>query len=89
MDWVCSGFILTSMFLIGKKKWYGWLVSLTGQICWFYLLISRELYGLMPAATILTILYAWNLRQWYIQAHIDRNTPSRGIESTQALHSSR
>jgi hypothetical protein len=64
MDWLTGALTIVAMELVGRKMWQGWLVGLFNQVFWAYLIIDRELYGLIPLTAILTWRYAAHVLQW-------------------------
>lgn len=64
MDWITGGLTVLAMELVARKMWHGWLVGLLNQVFWVYLVVSRELWGLLPLTAILTWRYAAALVRW-------------------------
>lgn len=64
MDWITGALTLLAMELVGRKYWQGWLVGLFNQGFWAYLIIEKQLYGLIPLTAILTWRYASHLVMW-------------------------
>lgn len=55
---------LAAMWLAGRKSWWAWVVGLANQILWFLAIILFEVWGLLPLAVALTVMYALNLIKW-------------------------
>jgi hypothetical protein len=68
MDWLTGALTVLAMELIGRKLWHGWAVGLANQACWFYLVIDRRLWGLLPLTAILTWRYSAALVRWRREA---------------------
>jgi nicotinamide riboside transporter PnuC len=64
MDWITGAITLLAMELTYRKRWEGWALGLVNQACWFYLVFTRGLWGLLPLTTILTWRYAVYLIAW-------------------------
>ena len=68
MDWVTGALTILAMELIGRKHWAGWLVGLVNQGFWAYLILDKEMYGLIPLTAILTWRYTSHLMAWKKEA---------------------
>lgn len=55
---------LFSMWLMGNKSVKGPLVGALTQIFWFAMVISNELWGLLPFTIIVTLIHLRNLIKW-------------------------
>jgi uncharacterized membrane protein YoaK (UPF0700 family) len=51
-------------YLVGNKSNAGWLLGVVGQALWFVFIFTWQVWGLLPLAVGLTILYARNLAKW-------------------------
>lgn len=69
MDWIAGAMTLLAMELIGRKYWQGWLIGLLNQGFWAYLIIDRQLYGLIPLTAVLTWRYGTHLSRWKREAY--------------------
>lgn len=64
MDWITGVLTVLAMELIGRKHWQGWAVGLVNQIFWFWLVVDRQMWGLLPLTAILTWRYSAVLIRW-------------------------
>lgn len=65
IPWLLSANTLTLTYLVGNKSNAGWLLGVIGQAMWFLFIITWQVWGLLPLAIGLTILYARNLVKWH------------------------
>lgn len=65
MDWVCFATTLTATWVAGYKKWWTWLISLSGTVPWYIFAYTEEKWGLMSLNVALTGIYVRNLVKWY------------------------
>ena len=70
IPWITSAVTLYSMFLLGHKKWYGWLIGLANQSLWLTTIFMFKEWGLLPLTACLIVLYAHNLRRWRREAEL-------------------
>ena len=64
MDWITGCMTILAMELLARKRWEGWAVGMLNQSLWLYLIVSRELWGLLPLTVILTWRYSVALIRW-------------------------
>lgn len=64
LPWLTSAVTLYGMWVIGNKKWYGWLVGLGNQALWIATSIAFAEWGLLPLSACLVVLYTRNLIRW-------------------------
>jgi len=64
MDWLLSGLAIVSLWLVGNKNYWGFIVGLVTQVFWFYYAFTTEQFGLVPGVIIYTVVYARNLWKW-------------------------
>ncbi len=64
--WQIATFITTTMtmWLMGNKKISGPIWGLGGQVVWFGMIFTNELWGLMPLAIWLTVIHGRNYMKW-------------------------
>jgi hypothetical protein len=65
LDWVCGAMALLSTFVLGKKKWYGWLISATTNALFVVLNARAHLWGVVPVSLFCCILNLWNMVKWW------------------------
>ena len=70
LDWISSILSLWAIWVLGKKCWWGWLISLVNTFIFFYMNVHFKLWGLMPANIIALGIFIKNAREWY---HDPRN----------------
>lgn len=64
IDYIGMFFIAFGVYYTGRKKWFGWLLNIIGQIIYIIVAIKSNLYGLLTLNIILTILALLNLYNW-------------------------
>lgn len=52
------------MWLVGDRRTLGWVLGVCGQAVWFVFIVVFDAWGLLPLATVLTVVYARNLLKW-------------------------
>lgn len=65
LDWISSFLSLWAIYLLGKKLWWAWLLSLVNIGIFLYMNIHFKLWGLVPANIIATGIFIKNARDWY------------------------
>jgi hypothetical protein len=65
IPWLLSANTLTLTYLVGNKSNAGWLLGVIGQAMWFLFIVTWQVWGLLPLAIGLTVLYARNLVKWH------------------------
>lgn len=55
---------LTLTWLVGNRRTSGWVLGCIGQALWFVFIFTWQVWGLLPLAVGLTIVYARNLLRW-------------------------
>lgn len=63
-DWIAGAITVISIELTVRLYWQGWLLGLLNQVFWVGLIISRELWGLLPLTLILCWQYFRALQRW-------------------------
>lgn len=64
MDWVAGFLTLLSIWLVGRRERIGWGVSLLSQLPWFWVIWSKEAWGLIPLQMGLCVLALYNWFTW-------------------------
>ena len=69
MDWIVSAIALWSKWLVGNKNSNGWLLSIVNQFFWIYIVVTRDLWGLLPIG----IVSMWmGIRNYFLWTRHDR-----------------
>lgn len=55
---------LTLTWLVGNRRTSGWVLGCIGQVMWFVFIFTWQVWGLLPLAIGLTIVYGRNLILW-------------------------
>lgn len=55
---------LTLTWLVGNRRTSGWVLGCIGQVMWFVFIFTWQVWGLLPLAIGLTIVYGRNLIRW-------------------------
>jgi hypothetical protein len=63
-SWLLEGVGLLGATIVGRKRWYGWLVLLINTFIWSVYAIESRQYGFMVASFFYAPLYARNLIKW-------------------------
>jgi hypothetical protein len=65
MDLIASAFGISSIWFMGKRKWWAPWLGLLGQGPWIALALVNGLYGLLPASAVYGLNYAIAGVRWY------------------------
>jgi len=60
--------VITALLIIGEKKWWGWIFSLSAAVVYFFIGIVVGLYFLIGLNIILVCVYTRNLIKWKREA---------------------
>lgn len=71
---VLSANTLILTWLVGNRKTAGWVLGCIGQILWFVFIFTWQVWGLLPLAVGLSIVYARNLRRWWREDRMKETT---------------
>lgn len=55
---------LTTMWLLGRKDYRGWIAGLLSQVVWLTFIFAFGAWGLLPLSIALVFMYSWNLYKW-------------------------
>ncbi len=82
IPWALSANTIALNWLAGNQRNLGWLLGVIGQVVWFIFIFTWQVWGFLPMAIGLSIVYARNLIKW-------RNERSQAVAEakTAALHS--
>lgn len=64
MDYVAALVTAVGMVLVGKRRWYGWGVTLAAEALWLAYAIRHGIGGLALLCVIYAVVYARNLVVW-------------------------
>jgi hypothetical protein len=64
LDWICGAMALLSTYTIGKKLWYGWVISATTNALFVVLNTRAHLYGVVPVSALCCAMNLWNMVKW-------------------------
>lgn len=55
---------LALTWLVGSRRTLGWVLGCAGQVLWFVFIVVWQVWGLLPLAIGLSVIYARNLIRW-------------------------
>jgi len=55
---------LTAYWLAGNKDRRGWWLGIAGAVPWCFVMVTSELYGLLPLVIGLQVIYVRNIVKW-------------------------
>jgi hypothetical protein len=64
MPYVLSIIGVTALFVIGKRKWYGWLLAFFNECLWVVFAITTRQYGFLLGAGIYGSVNAYHAFKW-------------------------
>lgn len=64
MPYVLSIIGVTALFVIGKGKWYGWLIAFLNECLWVIFAITTRQYGFLLGAGIYGSVNAYHAFKW-------------------------
>jgi len=64
ITWFLSAISIISLWLVGNKNVWGFVIGLVGQGFWLLYTMSTEQYGLIPGVLVYTVVYIRNIYQW-------------------------
>jgi nicotinamide riboside transporter PnuC len=65
MSWIFSALIVLSIYLIGKKNKWGWMIANIGALGFIYIYINKEIYGGIALDLTLLVLNTINFIKWH------------------------
>ena len=63
-DWFCGALALTTTYVVGKKKWYGWCLGALTNVLFVFLNIYLHVWGVVPVSAFLCFMNIWNMFKW-------------------------
>ena len=61
MDWVGTGLLLVSLYLLGKKKRAGWLIGIFGNLAWMAVGLKIGMNSLLFVGFVMAL---FNVKGW-------------------------
>lgn len=73
---------ITAMLLIGRRKWYGWLVGIFAETLWTSYAIESKQYGFILASFFYACVYLKNLFAWRVPNVVqsEQSNTNKGAE---------
>ena len=62
--WTIGGLSLLSLWLVGEKNRFGWLVGLAASLGYLYIDILYKFWGFVPEEIFSTVVCAINYHKW-------------------------
>ena len=63
-SWCLAPFGLIGMYVVGRKKTWGWVLSMTTQSLWAVYAVGTGQYGFLIGTIAYFCVYASNFRKW-------------------------
>lgn len=63
-DYIAGALSFVGMYLVGKKKWYGWVINLITNAVYIALNVHFALWGLLPGNVVMVFLFIHNAWKW-------------------------
>jgi len=70
VDWILTGTMLTSNFLIGRKRIIGWVLFVITSLMWVWYavaLLDPPQYGLAMGAVANILIGSYSGYRWYVE----------------------
>jgi len=64
MSYVLSVIGVTGLFVIGRGKWYGWLIAFLNECLWVTFALTTKQYGFLLGAGVYGTVNVYNARKW-------------------------
>ncbi len=74
LDWISSGISVWVMYVLGKKIWWGWVLSIFNLIFFVFVNVHFKLWGFLPSNAVCLIIFIKNAKEWYRDSIKDRST---------------
>ena len=65
MDWIAGILELMGIWIVGNKKWVGFLFNMAAGAAWIYVSIDRGIYGLLLVVIPALFINMRNMRKWF------------------------
>lgn len=63
-SWALTGVGVTCMYLVGRQRTYGWLLSVAAQLLWLTYAIATRQWGFILSAGLYGGIYTLNWLRW-------------------------
>jgi len=63
-DWVAAAGTISSMYLLRRKRWQGFLIGLVNQVPWLMITWENSRWGFIPINLCLMWIYVRGLIEW-------------------------
>ena len=64
MSYVLSVIGVTGLFVIGRGKWYGWLIAFLNECLWVTFALTTKQYGFLLGAGVYGTVNVYNATKW-------------------------
>ena len=64
MDWLALLFEFIGLTIVGRRRKEGFIVNMAGCVCWFYVGLTFNLYGLAGVAVLMFFTNINNYYKW-------------------------
>lgn len=64
MDWVGNVFLLISIWLVGDKKRYSFIIATVGALCWAWWAYRQHVVSLVVIELVFIVMYARGWWKW-------------------------
>lgn len=75
LDYLSCVLTIASTVMVGRRKWYGWVVAGTNSIIICAIGVNTGQFGFVPANLFCLALYLYNIIQWR-----GKDAPTREVE---------
>ena len=63
-SWLLSAIGVTGLLMVGRRRWWGWLIAFTNEVLWIgYALVTRQ-YGFIFGAAAYMSVHIHNAKKW-------------------------
>lgn len=63
-SWILAALGVTTMFFVGRNKWWAWSIGIFTELLWIIYSIITEQYGFIVASLAYIIVYFRNTISW-------------------------
>ncbi len=65
MGWIASLFLLVGLIVTGRKRWWGWGITILGELLWAVVGAHRGEADLVVICLVFAAVAGWNLYDWW------------------------